>query len=214
MHPIHDATTNHQVFQSFPNPFLLEKQAIGKQTAPCGQRWSHLAAHPHWPNNHRHPATWDFVQTAARWKVMVRNGELCVVFCHEWTDAWASLTVSRSMTKGIPCSPSKGMTNPERRDKWWNLEHFLGDWIGFFREVWNKGIDPWTSLIPASCLRISPKEGRQTSLPAQSDKWEIRWNPCCFSQRSCTSIGNFYQNSSIPSELHAFTSATLKVCWA
>ena len=86
---------------------------------------------------------------------MVRNGELCVVLCHEWTNAWASLTVSRSMTKGIPCSPSKGMTNPERRDEWWNLEHFLGDWISFFREVWTKGIDPWTSLIPVSFLRIS-----------------------------------------------------------
>lgn len=85
------------------------------------------------------------------WSEMVKS----VVFCHEWTDAWASLTVSRSMTKGIPCSPSKGMTNPERRDEWWNLEHFLGDWISFFREVWTKGIDPWTSLIPVSFLRIS-----------------------------------------------------------
>lgn len=115
IHPIHDATTHQQVFSHFPNPFLLEKQAIRKptrlQTAPCGRRWSHLAAHPRWPNNHRHPATWDFVHTA-RWKVMVWNGELCGVL--PWMDQCMSI---------VDCFQVRDEGHPlfsfERHDKSW-----------------------------------------------------------------------------------------------
>ena len=42
-----------------------ESQPRLQTAAPCGRRWSHLSAHPRWPNNHRHPATWDFVHIAS-----------------------------------------------------------------------------------------------------------------------------------------------------
>lgn len=69
IHPIHDAVSDQQVFSHFPTHFCWRSRPSesqpDSQTAPCVRRWSHLAAHPRWPNNHRHPATSDFVHIAS-----------------------------------------------------------------------------------------------------------------------------------------------------